>query len=248
MSIMVYPTSRQAKGQFNNGAILENKPLGFPQEGGIVKPYSNLFYWAHAWSDNGSTIGLHPHKGFEIMSFVIEGELHHYDTKSREWIPLKKGSAQVIRAGSGISHSERLEPGCHMFQIWLDPGLHQAMQKPASYDDYDPEQIPVTEKNGVKIKWYKGNGGPMKLDTYDVIIREYQFDKGSCSLELDKSRIHSWYLIEGDLQVNWQEMQPNDFAIIRDFEEVLVETTMPSRIFSVETPVEVPYATYGGRE
>ena len=53
----------QATGNFNNGEIPENKPIGFPQDNGVTKPYSNLFYWAHAWtSGSSSTIGLHPHK------------------------------------------------------------------------------------------------------------------------------------------------------------------------------------------
>ena len=35
----------QVDGKFNNGEILEKKPIGFPQDGGISKPYSNIFYW-----------------------------------------------------------------------------------------------------------------------------------------------------------------------------------------------------------
>ena len=69
MSIEIYPISLQAKGNFNNGEILENKPIGFPSDGGKLKPYSNLFYWAHAWTNSKkSTIGLHPHRGFGISS------------------------------------------------------------------------------------------------------------------------------------------------------------------------------------
>ena len=50
MNLKIYNISEQAKGNFNNGEILENKPIGFPQDGGKLKPYSNLFYWAHAWT------------------------------------------------------------------------------------------------------------------------------------------------------------------------------------------------------
>ena len=52
--IRVIENKNQAKGAFNNGEILENKPIGFPQDGGETKPYSNLFYWAHAWTTNKS--------------------------------------------------------------------------------------------------------------------------------------------------------------------------------------------------
>ena len=70
MPIKVFTKENQANGNFNQGQILEKKPIGFPQDGGQLSPYSNLFYWAHAWAPgNDSTIGLHPHRGFEICSF-----------------------------------------------------------------------------------------------------------------------------------------------------------------------------------
>ena len=52
MKIEIYQIKDQAKGNFNNGEILENKPIGFPGENGKLKSYSNIFYWAHAWTTN----------------------------------------------------------------------------------------------------------------------------------------------------------------------------------------------------
>ena len=43
MGIIVYEKSDQASGSFNQGEILEKKPIGFPQDGGRLKPYSNIF-------------------------------------------------------------------------------------------------------------------------------------------------------------------------------------------------------------
>ena len=68
MGVLITSKEKQVSGVFNRGEILENKPIGFPQDGGAQKPFSNLFYWANAWSDNGGLIGEHPHKMFEIMS------------------------------------------------------------------------------------------------------------------------------------------------------------------------------------
>ena len=126
MPIKVFTKENQASGNFNNGQILEKKPIGFPQDGGQLSPYSNLFYWAHAWApDKDSTIGLHPHRGFEICSFVLKGEIEHYDTLIEKWITLKKGDVQVIKAGKGISHSDKLKSNSEILQIWFDPTIQQ---------------------------------------------------------------------------------------------------------------------------
>ena len=70
-----YNISNQAYGEFNGGDIIENKPLGFPQDGGKLKPYSNLFYWAHA-SAKRQYHGFASSR-FEIMSIILKGNIQH---------------------------------------------------------------------------------------------------------------------------------------------------------------------------
>ena len=73
MSIQLIKREQQADGNFNNGEILEKKPIGFPQDGGITKPYSNLFYWAHAWkTEKKSTMVVETHTTYN--NEVKEGE------------------------------------------------------------------------------------------------------------------------------------------------------------------------------
>ncbi|MBC8047390.1 MAG: pirin family protein [Fimbriimonadaceae bacterium] len=139
MSVQIYPVAKQIAGGFNDGEIVENKPIQFSPDKSKLQPYSNIFYWAHAWADVTSTIGLHPHKAFEIMSFVLKGQIEHYDTKNKKWIPLKEGDVQIIRAGNGISHAEKIIEGSHIFQIWLDPDISKSLSQPATYDDYKSE-------------------------------------------------------------------------------------------------------------
>lgn len=244
MSIKIIPTPLQASGQFNGGAILENKPIGFPREGGTVSPYSNLFYWAHAWSDKGSTIGEHPHKGFEILSFVIEGEIEHYDNKHQGWKKLKKGDAQIIRAGNGITHAEKLNPGAHMFQIWLDPNLDKTLRQPASYNDYSSDQFPLIQKGGITTKTYKGADGPIEMDAVGVEIKEIQLTEGTHSLSLDPNLIHSFYLIKGNVSVDKKSISPDDFFIVTEQEKLSLEAIEPSTLFLISSLAQIPYQTY----
>jgi redox-sensitive bicupin YhaK (pirin superfamily) len=237
--------TEQARGQFNGGEILENKPIGFPREGGMLKPYSNLFYWAHAWSDNGSTIGLHPHQGFEILSFVLQGSIEHYDTKMDTWRAIDTGGAQIIRAGDGISHSEKLNAGAHMFQIWFDPNLNKTLKQPASYNDYQAEQLKKTEGDKWQRIDYAGNQGPLKMDSPGIEIFELKLDAGAnFKVEASKDKVYSCYLITGKASMNEVDFEKDDFGIAYQTELIEIKNEAKTRIFIVGSPLAVDYPTY----
>lgn len=244
MSISIYRKNQQARGEFNGGEILENKPIGFPREGGHLKPFSNLFYWSHAWSDNGSTIGLHPHQGFEILSFVYQGSIEHFDDGANAWKKLDTGAAQIIRSGKGISHSEKLNAGAHMFQIWLDPNLNEVLQMPASYNDYQFNEFPKTEENGVEKVIYAGEESPLKMHSKGVEIQQLSMKKGSHQLKLDVHKIYSIYLMRGKLNVNDEKLEQDDFFLIQDENKIELEAIENADLFLLANPKKVDYFTY----
>jgi quercetin 2,3-dioxygenase len=245
MPIEIYPVNKQGAGEFDDGKIRENKPVPFIGEnGGGLYPYSNLFYWAHAWSDEGGLIGIHPHKVFEIMTFVLKGTLEHYDTKNQKWIPLKAGDVQIIRAGSGISHSEKMNPGSEMFQIWLDPDIQKTINMPASYNDYSADSFPVTEENGMKVRTYKGENAPITMEAPGVTIREYAFGQGEHVVLVEEDKVYSFYLVEGNIETPAGSMNKNDFALVKGEWEFRFTSPAAGKLFMIETPAEVPYKTY----
>lgn len=244
MSIQIIPKERQARGAFNGGEIVENKPIGFPREGGVIRPYSNLFYWAYAEANVDSTIGLHPHEGFEIMSFVLKGSIRHFDTKLREWRPLKAGDAQIIRAGNGVSHAEFIAKDGAIFQIWFDPNLSKTLNQPASYDDYTSESLPITQDGDVKVKTYIGDGAPIMLDTPELEILRFDFEKANYRRAISPEKIHSLYVIRGNFKINGEAVKPDDFVILKDTDELLVESGEAGDIFMVSSPVNLDYPTY----
>lgn len=247
MSITIYPFDVQHKGGFNNGEILENKPIQLTGDEDKLQPYSNLFYWAHAWSDEGSLIGEHPHKAFEIMSFITKGWIEHYDSKNQNWKRLNAGDAQIIRAGSGISHAERLGPGAGMFQIWVDPGLEKTIKNPASYNDYPSGSFPVIRKDGKTVKTYYGEGSPLVMVTPGIKIEEIIFSSPGLSLELDEDKIYSIYVIEGEVTLNEGTAKQNDFFLVKDEYELEIKPSAEAKIFLIESPAKVEYATYAER-
>ncbi len=244
MAIQIIPKEKQGSGAFNGGEIVENKPIGFPQDHSSVRPYSNLFYWAHARAVTDSTIGLHPHQGFEICSFVLKGEIRHYDTKLREWRPLSAGDVQIIRAGNGISHSEFMAKDAEIFQIWFDPDLTQTLDKPASYDDYPAASFPVITDNGTSIHTLVGAGSPFQMDTPGVEVQRLDLKGGAYTLKSDKSKVYSAYVLEGELSFNGESAQTSDFVLLSELTEIQLHAPDGAQVFIIASPAQPGYRTY----
>lgn len=245
MATRIIKKEEQAFGSFNNGAILENKPIGFPQDRGIVKPYSNLFYWANAWSDNGGLIGEHPHKWFEILSFVLDGEIEHYDNKYKRWLKLGKGDVQIIRAGNGITHAEKILPKSRMFQIWFDPNITITQNKPASYNDYNTNDFSKKQVAGIDIINYTGNGGKLEMDSKDVVINKLTVSPGKHELNINSSSILSLYVLNATgLIINENKADTDDFIIIENENKLTISTENEVELFTIETPSKLDYLTY----
>jgi quercetin 2,3-dioxygenase len=243
MALRIIPKSQQAKGAFNGGQIIENKPIGFPREGGFVRPFSSLFYWARAEGVVDSTIGLHPHQGFEIMSFVLKGDIRHYDTKTDAWKPLTAGDVQIIRAGSGIEHAELLEKDSVIFQIWVDPDLSKTLSKPASYDDYTMSSFPVTQDGDVEKRVLIGEGSPLRLDTSQIGITRYHL-KGKFDIVKEEDKILALYVISGSGMLNGQTVEQDDFIIAEDDNLLAINPHGEMDIFAIEVAKELDYKTY----
>ena len=85
----------------------------------------------------------HPHRGFETVTYMLDGHMLHQDHLGNHG-DLRSGGAQWMTAGRGIIHSEmpQQESGrMRGFQLWINLPAQEKM-KPASYQDILPEEIP----------------------------------------------------------------------------------------------------------
>ena len=245
MSISIYTKENQADGNFNYGEIIEKKPIGFPQDGGKLKPYSNLFYWAHAWTPGTkSTIGLHPHQGFEICSFVLKGNINHFDTKQNKWIPLKEGDVQIIRSGNGISHAEEIDDNSEIFQIWFDPDLSKSLKKEATYDDYSSKDFKLIDKENRSFKVIVGEGSPMQMDSENVCINEHYLSEGNHCFNIGIALIHSYFIIDGEIILDNKKLEKGTFFTVSSENEVVFESSGTTKIFEIISPLNPSYRTY----
>ena len=245
MPIAIYNKDEQVSGNFNNGEILEKKPIGFAQDGGKLKPYSNLFYWADAWTTNSkSTIGLHPHQGFEICSFVIKGSIRHYDTKQNKWIELNTGDAQIIRSGNGISHAEEILDNSEMLQIWFDPDISKTISKPATYNDYKSTSFPIIKNKESTVVTIKGKNSPFIMDTEGIEIYETSFKDGSHQSNLFTSKVYSFFIKKGIMIHDGDEFKQGTFIKIEKESKFDFKSKSGLELFEIRSPERPSYLTY----
>jgi redox-sensitive bicupin YhaK (pirin superfamily) len=100
----------------------------------------------------------HPHRGFETVTYMLDGHLRHEDHLGHTG-DLRSGGVQWMTAGRGIVHSEmpQQEQGrMRGFQLWINLPAREKM-KPAGYRDIQPEEIPVVDlPGGARVKVIAG--------------------------------------------------------------------------------------------
>ncbi len=99
----------------------------------------------------------HPHRGFEIITYVLEGEVHHADSAGNREVVLP-GGLQKITAGSGIVHSEFPGPdGGRGLQLWVNLGRADKGAEPA-YRMLAPEEVPEVVEGPARLRLLAGEG------------------------------------------------------------------------------------------
>lgn len=102
----------------------------------------------------------HPHRGFETVTYMIEGHVLHEDHLGNRGY-LRNGGVQWMNAGRGIIHSEMPQQEAGMmrgFQLWLNLPAAEKM-KPAGYRDIQPEDIPAIDADGASVRLIAGTIG-----------------------------------------------------------------------------------------
>jgi quercetin 2,3-dioxygenase len=231
----------QVNARMFGGRFHSNKPVvGGRTASGDAS--SVLFYWSHSVATDDCEFGLHPHEGFEIMTFILEGENAHYDTATRQWTPLRKGDFQVIRSGSGLSHAERIKKGTHAFQIWFDPNLRAAVARPPAYTDYRGEQFTPIDDDGVVTTHYIGGNSVASAATERLSIKKIELTRaGETVITPGAGQRCTLYLLDGRAAVLGMEMAPNDVVNVVG-EGVRVEHGAGAVFFVIEVPQAPSYA------
>src|SRR4051812_29183286 len=130
----------------------------------------------------------HPHRGFETVTYLLDGHMLHEDHLGNRG-DLKSGGVQWMTAGRGIIHSEmpqQLEGRMRGFQLWINLAAAEKM-KPAGYRDIEPSEIPAVElSKGGTVKIIAGKlaiegvetSGPINGGTTQPLNRDLALPAG----------------------------------------------------------------------
>lgn len=154
----------------------------------------------------------HSHRGFEIVTYMLEGAFEHADsTGASETV--RAGGAQRLRVGSGIRHSEL--PGTdgtdHGLQLWINLP-REAKDVAPEYRDAECEGLPVESRDGSTVTTVVGEGSPLDLLT-DVRYEVVEADAGATyEWTLDGGWSGVLYVADGTVTISDGELTSGAFA------------------------------------
>ena len=149
----------------------------------------------------------HPHRGFETITYMLNGKFRHQDSAGNEGV-LTDGSVQWMTAGRGVIHSEmpeQTEGLVRGFQLWLNLPKEKKMIDPA-YNDIPAERIPKVNFEGGRARIISGKflgiSGPGKPHTgmlyYDIVL---DFNT-HFTMPIDNGWNAFIYIYEGSVQLD----------------------------------------------
>jgi hypothetical protein len=171
----------------------------------------------------GLGFGSHPHRDMEIISYVVSGALEHKDSLGTK-ATMRAGDVQRISAGTGVVHSEynpSSEDPVHFLQIWMMPDERGVKPR---YTEKAFGNIAPGKLHLIASKSGRDESIPIHQDAEVNVAR---LDKGTAlDYQLPAGRSGWVQLIEGELELNGETMQPGDGAAIQN--EALLHLEAPS--------------------
>ena len=119
---------------FPTNSMLPMQEMGNQTSPFLVMGYTGQYHFSPSHHQRG--VGSHPHRGFETVTIVYEGELEHFDSKGNHG-SIAKDEVQWMTAGRGIMHEEhhskdfaKTGGNLDMVQLWVNLPRHAKMTEP----------------------------------------------------------------------------------------------------------------------
>lgn len=164
----------------------------------------------------------HPHRGFETITYMLEGRMRHRDSAGNEGL-LENGGVQWMTAGRGVIHSELPEQEhgrMEGFQLWLNLASKDKMT-PAWYRDFKNADIPEIKTDaGVTVRIIAGQShgvaGAMYRATTEPIYLDVHMPAGASFSQAIPADFNAFvYVYRGEVKVGQQQVPRQRMAILK---------------------------------
>jgi redox-sensitive bicupin YhaK (pirin superfamily) len=170
----------------------------------------------------------HPHRGFEAITYMLDGGMQHTDNLDNQSTVLA-GGLQRFTAGKGLTHSEMPEGKARGIQLWIN--LPQHLKKlDASYQQVDADEMPVATNNGVTVRTMVGEGSPTKVQTPMLYLDVSLEASSEFQREIPDDFRGFVYVLEGDVMLNHEQLKTSEAAFFDKAETLNVQAQVNSRI------------------
>ena len=210
----------------------------------------------------GEAVGApdHPHRGFETITYMLEGEFEHEDSAGHRGV-LRPGDVQWMTAGAGIVHSEMPSRGIqekggrvHGFQIWVNLPARLKMTRPR-YQEVAAKGIPEarTEDGRARVRVIAGEalGARAVIDTHiPIVYQDWTIDAGAdVTTALPREQQAFVYVFQGSVRVGdeGKEVRDGQMALLGpgDAARFRGATGGGRLLLLAGVPVAEPVARYG---
>jgi redox-sensitive bicupin YhaK (pirin superfamily) len=198
----------------------------------------------------------HPHRGFETVTYVIEGAVDHRDSLGNHG-HLGSGSAQWMTAGRGIVHSEMPTHAPDSdrlwgFQLWVNLPSRLKMSAPR-YQDIAPSAIPEREADGARVRLVAGEAlgtrGPVEgIVTAPTMLDVAITARGRFDQPLPPGHSAFVYVIDGVAEVGPARVrvQSHQIAVLGDGDGAHLRSEDGARLLlCAASPLGEPVARSG---
>jgi redox-sensitive bicupin YhaK (pirin superfamily) len=195
----------------------------------------------------------HPHRGFETVTYMLEGAMEHKDSLGNQG-HLGPGSTQWMTAGHGIIHSEmpKQERGLMWgFQLWVNLPASDKMTKPR-YQDLAPDRVTELEIADARVRLVAGEAGGKRGPVSGIVTSPLVFDatlpaRGRFELPIPTGHNAFVYVIDGAVRFGEsRDVEARHLAVLGRGEIVTASTQGGGRfLLFAGRPLGEPVARYG---
>jgi redox-sensitive bicupin YhaK (pirin superfamily) len=139
--------------------VLLRRSFG-PKRSNEYDPFLLFDHFAFNDPKEGPIVGfpMHPHRGIETVTYILEGSVHHRDSLGNAGL-IGPGDVQWMTSGRGIMHEEMPRRGPNGviagFQLWVNLPAALKMSQPR-YQEVSAATIPTTQRDGAIIRVVAG--------------------------------------------------------------------------------------------